>query len=139
MRRVMGIATIYQKCKNVEVIYLPPRTTSRIQPLDAGVIACIKRGYRCSQLERAVRLIDSREVNNTYSLDLYTAKTLTYEIWFGLDCRSIHNCWLKQVSLTKSNKDRSVTFGVILLLIRYTYIMQPNFPYTPSYSILYRL
>ena len=29
--------------QNVEVIYLPPRTTSRIQPLYAGVIACIKR------------------------------------------------------------------------------------------------
>ena len=63
--------------QNVEVIYLSPRTTSRIQPLGAGVIACIKRGYHRSQLERAVRLIDSREVNNTYSLDLYTAMTLT--------------------------------------------------------------
>ena len=61
----------------VEVVYLPPRTKSRIQLSDTGVIACIKQRYRRSQLERAVRLIDSREVNKTYSLDLHTAMTLT--------------------------------------------------------------
>ena len=32
--------------RNVAVLFLPKRTTSRVKPLDAGIIACIKRRYR---------------------------------------------------------------------------------------------
>lgn len=34
---------------NVEVLFLPPNTTSRLQPLYAGIIAAIKARYRKSQ------------------------------------------------------------------------------------------
>src|SRR5438046_344153 len=35
---------------NVKVISLPPNTTSKLQPLDAGIIAAFKRHYRQRQI-----------------------------------------------------------------------------------------
>lgn len=34
------------KLSNVLVVYLPPNTTSKVQPLDAGIIAAFKQHYR---------------------------------------------------------------------------------------------
>ncbi len=39
-----------------EVMFSPAGTTSRIQPLDAGIIGCLKRRYRRRQLKRAIDL-----------------------------------------------------------------------------------
>ncbi|KAG3080163.1 hypothetical protein PI124_g18968 [Phytophthora idaei] len=38
---------------NAKVVLLPPSTTSKIQPLDAGIIASLKRRYRQRQLQQA--------------------------------------------------------------------------------------
>ena len=43
-------STIGVNHANVEVINLPPNTTSKLQPLDAGVIAAFKRRIRKCQL-----------------------------------------------------------------------------------------
>ena len=61
--------------RNVEVLFLPKRTTFLVQPLDAGIIACIKRRYRRRQLTRAVDLIEIEASKNVYSVDLYEAIT----------------------------------------------------------------
>jgi len=39
---------------NVQVLFLPPNTTSRIQPMDAGIIAAFKKRYRSFHLAHAV-------------------------------------------------------------------------------------
>ena len=39
---------------HVEVLFLPPNTTSKIQPLDAGIIASFKGHYRLHHYQRAI-------------------------------------------------------------------------------------
>lgn len=42
---------------NVKVIHLPPNTTSKWQPLDAGIIASMNLRYRRLQMECAIDLL----------------------------------------------------------------------------------
>ncbi len=66
---------------NVEVVYLPKRTTSRIQPLDAGIIACLKRRYRRNQILSALNLMDTEDTKNLYKVDILKAIRWINEEW----------------------------------------------------------
>jgi len=44
---------------NVKIVFLPKNTTSRLQPLDQGVIKCLKGYYRLSLARKLVSMIDS--------------------------------------------------------------------------------
>ena len=59
--------------QHIQVIYLPRKTGSKIQPLDAGIISCIKQYYQKQQRERALSLIDLTDNFGAYSVGLYTA------------------------------------------------------------------
>ena len=47
------------KLSNVQLQYLPPNTTSKLQPLDAGVIANFKVNYRKLLLQNILIEIDN--------------------------------------------------------------------------------
>ena len=80
---------------NVTVHYLPKKTTSILQPLDAGVIASIKKRYMQRVVERGVDLIEEGVINNAYNVDLKTALKWLYQIWNELDDDLVRNCWVK--------------------------------------------
>lgn len=44
--------------EHIEVVFLPPNTASKLQPLDASIIAAMKRRYRNLQMKHAVDLLD---------------------------------------------------------------------------------
>jgi hypothetical protein len=78
--------------KNVEIKFLPPNTTSKLQPLDAGIIACFKRKYR-RHFQRF--LIEELEKNLICpsKLDLLNAIRFVVEAWNGVSIDTIINCW----------------------------------------------
>lgn len=43
---------------NIKLVFLPPNTTSKLQPQDAGIIQCVKLHYRKKLLRRLVSLMD---------------------------------------------------------------------------------
>lgn len=57
---------------NVEVLFLPPNTTSKIPPMDAEIIASIKVRYSGAQMERAVDLADEA-VSDIYKICILSA------------------------------------------------------------------
>jgi len=77
-------------CSNVKVHFLPPTTTSHLQPLDAGIIASFKRHYRRYQIKHLVQCIDD---------DHYPAVILREAIkfvsfaWTDVTLSTIINCW----------------------------------------------
>ena len=80
--------------KNVTVIFLPKNTTSFLQPLDAGIIASVKR--RCSR-EQVLSALTSEQPNMKllYNVDLLTAMKWISEIWQSLDSSIVFNWWMK--------------------------------------------
>uniref|UniRef100_A0AAV1TDU0 HTH CENPB-type domain-containing protein n=1 Tax=Peronospora matthiolae TaxID=2874970 RepID=A0AAV1TDU0_9STRA len=57
---------------NITVQVLPPNTTSKVQPMDAGIIAAFKRHYRRLHLQNALDR-DERGETNLYKVDQLTA------------------------------------------------------------------
>ena len=77
---------------NVNVAFLPPNTTSKIQPMDAGIIAAFKRRYRKFHLQNA---IDREERGETelYKVDQLTAMHWCRAAWDEVSMETIANCF----------------------------------------------
>ncbi|XP_041346709.1 tigger transposable element-derived protein 6-like [Gigantopelta aegis] len=56
------------KLTNVKVVFLPANTTSKLQPLDQGIIQAMKMGYRKRLLRSVIARLDSEE--NVSSADV---------------------------------------------------------------------
>lgn len=85
-------STIPNKLK-LKFYFFPKNTTSSIQPLEAGVIFCIKKRFMRTQLKGAIHLIEKGVHHRLYSLDLYTAMTITDKIWKEIDYKIVNNWW----------------------------------------------
>ena len=59
MLRLINVSNL--ELTNVAVRFLPPNTTSRIQPMDAGIIASFNKRYRSFQLQHALALDEAGE------------------------------------------------------------------------------
>ena len=93
----------------VTVIELPPNTTAVYQPLDAGVIAALKRRYKTRLLARVVRNLDqlvatggpNLRVPRGGGLDvggqahLLDAANIIMDEWGSMTAEHLANCWLQ--------------------------------------------
>lgn len=64
----------------VTVRFLPPITTSKIQPLYAGIIAAIKLRYNSFHMERDLDMADVG-VQKMYDIDTFNAMRGVPDIW----------------------------------------------------------
>ena len=66
--------------KAIELIFLPPNTTSKTQPMDQGVIRSLKVFYRHSIIKRYITSIDGgRSPTNVNMLEAMTLLTVAWE------------------------------------------------------------
>ncbi|XP_067686985.1 tigger transposable element-derived protein 6-like [Haliotis asinina] len=78
--------------KNVTVAYLPPNTTSRIQPMDQGIIASLKSNYRKQKMADLISAYDKKE---KYEVTLLSAVTNIHRVWSHVTSQCIVNCFRK--------------------------------------------
>jgi DDE superfamily endonuclease len=76
---------------HIEICPLPPNTTSKLQPLDAGIISSFKRHYRKRQLEHALNCIEAAQ--HPYKIDQLTAMRWVQAAWNEIDQSVFINCW----------------------------------------------
>lgn len=92
--------------RNVEVLFLPPNTTSRMQSLEVEIIATVKEKYRRRLLFRVFNNIDAR-VKTISNVDILTAMRSVMEEWIFLYTEDISDCWnnncFKSASLGSSS------------------------------------
>src|SRR5882724_11848776 len=60
---ILDICSSHPKLElnSIEFLYLPPNTTSRLQPLDAGIIWSFKQNYRKNLLKFIINFLDDNE------------------------------------------------------------------------------
>jgi DDE superfamily endonuclease len=76
----------------LEILPLPPNTTSVLQPLDAGIISSFKRHYRRRQLQHAVDQCDKGS-KHPYKVEQLDAMRWIKAAWNAIDQSVFVNCW----------------------------------------------
>ena len=96
----------------IEVIFLPPNVTSVYQPMDAGVIAMLKKNYRYRLLMRMFDIFEERQdrreaakaakmaagtmgLNEGYAPHVFDVIEILYEVWNEIPASKIKKCWVK--------------------------------------------
>lgn len=76
---------------DVEVKFMQANMTSRLQPMDAGIIASLKRRYRVLQYNRVLDALDSDD--NVYNIDQLTAMRYMQSDWLDIPAEIMASCW----------------------------------------------
>ena len=79
---------------HITLIYLPPNTTSFLQPLDAGIIASFKAAYRRRYAQFMVEQFNSFG-QPPAKLDILQAIYLIADSWDSVTKETIIHCWRK--------------------------------------------
>jgi len=79
---------------NITLVYLPPNTTSFLQPLDAGIIASFKAAYRRRYAQFMVEHFNIHG-NAPSKLDILQAIYLIADSWESVTQDTIVHCWRK--------------------------------------------
>ena len=77
---------------NVRLVFLPPNTTAKTQPMDAGVISCLKAYYRKNLA--GMRLL-AFEGKKELKVDVLEVLKLLDLAWNSVSDVSIQNCFRK--------------------------------------------
>ncbi|XP_041379036.1 tigger transposable element-derived protein 1-like [Gigantopelta aegis] len=85
---------IPKKLSNIKIHFLPPTTTSHLQPLDAGIIQAFKGQYRRMQLQRLVQCIDDNKTGKDLQLPLSDGIRFVKHAWDIVSATTIKNCWI---------------------------------------------
>lgn len=80
------------RLSNIKVEYLPPNTTSKLQPLDQGIIRSFKVYYRNEVVQQFLRDMESRLPTNINVLD---AMWMIRKAWNKVTETTISNCFKK--------------------------------------------
>ena len=77
---------------NIELVFLPPNTTSHTQPMDSGIIKNLKRYYRKSL---ALRRLEASDEDTPFSWNILDAVIALKSAWARVTPQTITNCYRK--------------------------------------------
>lgn len=80
---------------NIKLIFLPPNTTSVLQPMDAGVIHSLRSKYRVKIARKLLALIDANKKPTEKNINLYEAIIMLKKSWDEVSAETIKNCFIK--------------------------------------------
>ena len=87
---------------NIKLVFLPPNTTAKTQPMDAGVIRCLKAHYRNSLAK--LRLLAFEEKRD-FKVDVLEAIRLLRRAWNSVSEVTIQNCFKKAIFVRLEDED----------------------------------
>ena len=87
---------------NIKLVFLPPNTTSKLQPLDQGITSWVKREYRRLITVEYVAGCDQKEDVKTImkAFDFAVACENTVKAWNRCSAQTIANCFIRAGFIT---------------------------------------
>ena len=85
---------LVSRCGKIRVSYLPKNTTSKIQPLDQGIISTFKMLYRRELMKKIVNA-DGPIQDSLKAINVKEMIHLSGQSWDGVKPASIEKCWMK--------------------------------------------
>ena len=79
--------------QNVDVHFLPPNTTSKIQPMDAGIIMAFKKNYHRHQIQWMLEQVEAGEFAQNLKMDILQGIRYSIQAWDEVTAETIYNCW----------------------------------------------
>lgn len=100
---------------NIKIVFFVPNLTSYVQPLNAGIIHCIKAHYQKEFCHCAVDMDEVGE-EDIYKINLLEVMLLLCQAWDVVTKETIINCW----------KHTQITWYVITISLSHdtTYLIQ---------------
>ena len=78
---------------NTDVHFLPPNTTSKIQPMDAGIIMSFKRHYRNLHIRWILTQVEKGNDIKNLKMNVLQAIQFIIRSWDEVTPETIRNCW----------------------------------------------
>ena len=91
---------------NVQLIFLPPDTTSVLQPMDQGVIRSLKVHYRGRVVRRLCRALD--KMKTLPKISILQAMKILVSSWEAASAQTIVNCFRK-AGVTPEAQNAAIT------------------------------
>ncbi|GES94157.1 tigger transposable element-derived protein 6-like [Rhizophagus clarus] len=80
---------------HIEVAFLPPNTTSHLQPLDARVIKSFKAHYKQNYCRHILKLFEEGKDINKEKVNIKEAVDYLADAWENVSGNTIFNYWVK--------------------------------------------
>lgn len=100
-----------EKLDSIVVKFLPPNTTTVLQPCDAGIIHSFKCHYKRLFVQNRINAYDNVQdgiVEELADYNIYDALQNSAEAWSMVSPQTISNCWKKTGILPSNNDDEDV-------------------------------
>ena len=105
--------------ESIELVFLPPNTTSAIQPCDQGIINALKFHYRKKMVKNLIDCIDRGQRVSDFKITLLDALKMARAAWDRITPATIANCYRKVgfVSTTEQEEAEEEREDVSLLTL----------------------
>ncbi|XP_045520537.1 tigger transposable element-derived protein 4-like [Pieris brassicae] len=81
------------KLKNIKLVYLPPNATSKLQPMNQGIIKVLKQGYRTRLIHRYLQEMEDPDSKRPFTV--HDAILNIAAAWEAIKPETIQNCFKK--------------------------------------------
>ena len=78
---------------SIELIFLPPNTTSHTQPMDQGVIRTLKAKYRSLAVRKLIAALEKK--NPVPTISILSAMVMLEKVWNAVSNKAFSNCFKK--------------------------------------------
>ena len=82
-----------EQLASIELIFLPPNTTSHTQPMDQGVIRALKAKYRSLAVRKLIAALEKK--NPVPTISILSAMVMLEKAWNAVSNKTFSNCFKK--------------------------------------------